>query len=55
MVTRKGEGILIGAGSDVVKNYMEIRGLGLIDVKSIFGIQAIRFQKRVEVIVELQE
>jgi HPr kinase/phosphorylase len=55
MVTRKGEGILIGAGSDVVKNYMEIRGLGLIDVRSIFGIQAIRFQKRVEIIVELQE
>lgn len=55
MVTRKGEGILIGAGSDVVKNYMEIRGLGLIDIRSIFGIQAIRFQKRVEVIVELQE
>jgi HPr kinase/phosphorylase len=55
MVTRKGEGILIGSGSDVVKNYMEIRGLGLIDVRSIFGIQAIRFQKRVEVIVELQE
>jgi HPr kinase/phosphorylase len=55
MVTRKGEGILIGSGSDVVKNYMEIRGLGLIDVRAIFGIQAIRFQKRVEVIVELQE
>jgi HPr kinase/phosphorylase len=55
MVSRKGEGILLGAGSDVVRNYMEIRGLGLIDVRSIFGIQAIRFQKRVEVIVELQE
>jgi HPr kinase/phosphorylase len=55
MVSRKGEGILLGAGSDVVRNYMEIRGLGLIDVRSIFGIQAIRFQKRIEVIVELQE
>jgi HPr kinase/phosphorylase len=55
MVTRKGEGILIGAGSDVVKHYMEIRGLGLIDVRSIFGIRSIRFQKRVEIIVELQE
>lgn len=55
MVTRKGEGILIGAGSDVVKHYMEIRGLGLIDVRSIFGIRAIRYQKRVEIIVELQE
>jgi len=55
MVSRKGEGILLGSGSDVVRNYMEIRGLGLIDVRSIFGIQAIRLQKRAEVIVELQE
>jgi HPr kinase/phosphorylase len=55
MVTRKGEGILMGAGTDVVKHFMEIRGLGLIDVRSIFGIRSIRFQKRVEVVVELQE
>ncbi len=55
MVTRKGEGILIGAGTDLVKHFMEIRGLGLIDVRSMFGIRAIRYQKRVEVIVELEE
>jgi len=54
-VTRKGEGILIGAGTDLVRHFMEIRGLGLIDVQSIFGIRAIRFQKRVEVVVELME
>ena len=53
MVTRKGEGILMGAGSQLVKHFMEIRGLGLIDVRSMFGIRAIRFQKRVEVVVEL--
>jgi HPr kinase/phosphorylase len=55
MVTRKGEGILIGAGTDLVKHFMEIRGLGLIDVRSMFGIRAIRFQKRVEVVIELEE
>lgn len=55
MVTRKGEGILMGAGSELVKHFMEIRGLGLIDVRSMFGIRAIRFQKRVEVIVELMD
>ncbi len=55
MVTRKGEGILIGAGTDLVKHFMEIRGLGLIDVRSMFGIRAIRFQKRVEVVVELED
>jgi HPr kinase/phosphorylase len=55
MVTRKGEGILMGAGTDLVKHFMEIRGLGLIDVRSMFGIRAIRFQKRVELVVELME
>lgn len=55
MITRKGEGILMGSGTDLVKHFMEIRGLGLIDVRSMFGIRAIRFQKRVEVVVELME
>ncbi len=54
-ITRKGEGILMGAGTDLVKHFMEIRGLGIIDVRSIFGIRSIRFQKRVEVVVELME
>ncbi len=54
-ITRKGEGILIGTGTDLVKHFMEIRGLGLIDVQSIFGIRSIRFQKRIEVVVELME
>jgi len=55
MVTQKGEGILMGAGTDLVKHFMEIRGLGLLDVQSMFGVRAIRFQKRVEVIVELED
>lgn len=55
MITRKGEGILMGSGTDMVKHFMEIRGLGLIDVRAIFGIRAIRFQKRVEVVIELEE
>ena len=55
MITRKGEGILMGAGTELVKHFMEIRGLGLIDIRSMFGIRAIRFQKRVEVVIELQE
>ena len=34
---------------------MEIRGIGIIDVQSIFGVRAIRLQKRVEVEVHLKE
>lgn len=55
VVTQKGEGILMGSGTDLVKHFMEIRGLGLIDIRAIFGIRSIRFQKRLEIIVQLQE
>ena len=54
MVTQKGEGILMGSGTELVKHFMEIRGLGLIDIRSMFGIRAIRFQKRLEIIVQLE-
>lgn len=55
MVTRKGEGILIGSGTELTQHFMEVRGLGLLDVRQMFGIRAIRFQKRVEVVVELED
>lgn len=54
ILTKKGEGILMGSGTDLAKHFMEIRGLGIIDVERIFGIRAIRYQKRLEILVELE-
>jgi len=53
MLTKKRENILMGTGTSLVKHFMEIRGLGIIDVRQMFGIRSIRFQKRLEIIVEL--
>lgn len=52
---RKGADILIGSGHPLQRHFMEIRGVGLIDVRAIFGIRAVRQQKRIEVIVQLQQ
>jgi HPr kinase/phosphorylase len=54
ILTKKGEGILMGVGTELSKHIMEIRGLGIIDVERMFGIRAIRYQKRLEIIVELE-
>ncbi len=53
VMTRKEEQVIMGAGTDLVQHFMEIRGLGLVDVRAMFGIRAIRFQKRVEVVVNM--
>ncbi len=54
IVTKKEEQVIMGAGTDLVQHFMEIRGLGLVDVRAMFGVRAIRFQKRVEVVVSMQ-
>src|SRR5690606_26170127 len=48
------EGLLIGSGTELTQHMMEIRGLGIVDVRAMFGIRAIRFQKRVEVLVQME-
>ena len=52
---RSGNDVLIGKGHELQRHHMEIRGVGLIDIPSIFGIRAVRQQKRIEVVVRLEE
>lgn len=54
-ITKRHGDLLIGTGNQLLRHHMEIRGLGIIDVQSIFGIRSIRLQKRVEVEVNLRE
>lgn len=54
MLSKKRESILMGTGTRLVRHFMEIRGLGVIDVRQMFGIRSIRFQKRLEIVVELE-
>ncbi len=54
-ITRRHGDILIGSCNEILKHTMEIRGMGVIDVQAVFGIRAIRAQKRVEVEVHLTE
>jgi HPr kinase/phosphorylase len=52
---RRGKDVLIGRGHELQRHHMEIRGVGLVDIPSIFGIRAVRQQKRIEVVVQLDE
>ncbi len=54
-VSRKGSDVLIGRGHEMQRHFMEIRGVGLLDVPAIFGVKAVRQQKRLEVVVVLEE
>jgi len=53
LVSQRGNDILIGRGHELQGHHMEIRGIGIIDIQALFGIRAIRQQKRIEVVVRL--
>jgi HPr kinase/phosphorylase len=54
-VTRRGQDVLIGRGHELAAHHMEIRGIGLIDIPALFGVRAVRQQKRIEVVVQLED
>ena len=53
--TRRGAEVLIGQGHELAAHHMEIRGIGLIDIPSLFGVRSVRQQKRIEVVVRLED
>lgn len=47
-------GILTGCGDEVIRHHMEVRGLGIIDIRNIFGVGAILDSYRIELIIHLE-
>ena len=48
------ESRLVGQAPELLKHYMEIRGIGIIDVKSLYGVGAIKNQKAIDLVIELE-
>ena len=53
-IRRRQETILIGTCPELTRHHMELRGLGVINVKELFGIASTRSSKRLELIVQLE-
>lgn len=53
-IIEKEPGNLLGTAPDILKRYMEIRGIGIVDVVTMFGAGAYRDKKNVKLVVELE-
>ena len=51
---RRGETTLIGTCPELTRHHMEVRGLGVINIRDLFGVAATRTAKRVELVVRLE-
>ena len=54
-IQKRSPSFLLGSGFDIIQHHMEIRGLGIINIRSLFGVESIRERKKIELVIELME
>jgi HPr kinase/phosphorylase len=47
-------GSLVGRAAEMIRYHMELRGIGIINIKHLFGVSAVRASKSIELVIELQ-
>lgn len=46
---------LLATGVDIIRNLLELRGIGVINVKELYGVQAVRLSKTIDMVVRLEQ
>jgi HPr kinase/phosphorylase len=52
-VKRMGD-LLVGVSPDLTRYHMELRGLGVLNIKDLYGVSSMRLSKRIELVVQLE-
>ncbi len=55
VVRRHPNDVLLGYSSDLLRHHMELRGIGIIDIKDLFGVSATRDVKPIDLVVKLEK
>ena len=53
-IRRRAESVVIGTAPEVTRHHMELRGIGIVNVRDLFGVASTRRSKRVELVVQLE-
>ncbi len=46
---------LIGSSPDIIRHFIELRGIGIIDCKMLFGVQSVKDENEIDMVIQLQE
>lgn len=46
---------LIGTAPDITRHFIELRGIGIIDVKTLFGVQSVKNTQSIDLVINLEE
>src|SRR5436309_4930031 len=55
IIKRHPNDVLLGYSNDLIRHHMELRGIGIIDIKDLFGVASTRDMKPIDMIVRLEK
>lgn len=53
-IKRVSDNTLVGSSPEIIRHFVELRGIGIIDVKEIFGIGAVKDEENIDMIIHLE-
>ena len=53
-IKRVSDKTLVGTAPEVIRHFIELRGIGIVDVRRIFGVGAIKMTEKVELVINLE-
>ncbi|MBR2019881.1 MAG: HPr(Ser) kinase/phosphatase [Clostridia bacterium] len=53
-IKRVSDKTLIGAAPEIIRHYVELRGIGIVDVRRLFGIGSVKDTERIDLVIQLE-
>lgn len=54
-IKRINESTLLGSAPDITRHFIELRGIGIIDAKSLFGVESVKDDQNIDLVIKLEE
>lgn len=54
-IRRVSDETLIGSAPDITRHFIELRGIGIIDVKTLFGVESVKNTQSIDLVIKLEE
>ena len=55
VIVKRVDDVLIGYAPSIVRHFMEVRGIGIIDVAALFGAEAVKLEQQIELVIEVEK
>ena len=54
-ISRVSDITLVGTAPDITRHFIELRGIGIIDVKTLFGVESVKDTQSIDLVIKLEE